>query len=128
MLSSFPVSFIVGTLLGFLSGLGIGGGSLLMLWLNFVIDMDADTARTVNLMFFIPSALSASVLRGFGREKLQWRTILPGALAGCSAAILLSFFRDSLDATVLRKGFGVLLIAAGLRELMYRDPKKKTGR
>ena len=37
MLESLPVALIVGTLLGFLTGLGVGGGSLLILWLTLVL-------------------------------------------------------------------------------------------
>ena len=37
MLESLPVTLIVSTVLGFLSGLGIGGGSLLILCLTMVI-------------------------------------------------------------------------------------------
>ena len=56
MLTSLPVSLLVGTVLGFLSGLGIGGGSLLILWLTMVLDMEQSAARFVNLLFFLPSA------------------------------------------------------------------------
>ena len=37
MLNSLPICLVVGTVLGFLTGLGIGGGSLLMLWLTLVL-------------------------------------------------------------------------------------------
>ena len=53
----FPVAII----LGFLAGLGVGGGSLLMLWLTAVANMDYAVARTVNLLFFLPTALIASL-------------------------------------------------------------------
>ena len=45
MLESLPIVLIVGTVLGFLSGLGIGGGSLLILWLTIVLGMEQSTAR-----------------------------------------------------------------------------------
>ena len=63
MLESLPVMLIVGTVLGFLSGLGIGGGSLLILWLTMVIGMDAATARGINLLFFLPAALICAIFR-----------------------------------------------------------------
>ncbi len=108
--------------MGFLSGLGIGGGSLLVLWLTLVVGLDADTARSVNLLFFIPSALSASVLR-WKKSGLSWRIILPGAAAGCTAAVALTFLGRQWDTVLLKKLFGLLLLAAGARELLYR-PKK----
>ena len=60
MLESLPVMLLVGIVLGVLSGLGIGGGSLLILWLTFVLGMDHETARGINLLFFVPSAKSAN--------------------------------------------------------------------
>ena len=63
MLESTPVTIIIGTLLGFLSGIGVGGGSLLILWFTLVLQMDHGTARIINLLFFIPSAVIASIFR-----------------------------------------------------------------
>ena len=119
MLDSLPVTPIVGTLLGFLSGLGIGGGSLLIIWLTVVLHADPMTARSINLLFFIPSALVACFIR-FRRDTLQLRHVLPAALSGCIAAALFSVLAANADTALLKKLFGGLLIAAGLRELFYR--------
>ena len=56
-LESVPAAIVVGTLLGFLSGLGIGGGSLLVLWLTAVLSMEQRMAQGINLLFFLPAAL-----------------------------------------------------------------------
>lgn len=122
MLDSLPVLLIVGTVLGFLSGLGIGGGSLLILWLTFALGMDQATARTINLLFFIPSALAAILLR-CRQGKLNLSVIFPAAAAGCAAAAVCSWLSGRIDLAVLRKLFGGLLIAAGLRELFYKRKK-----
>lgn len=53
------INFLVCTLLGYLSGLGVGGGGLLMLWLTQWQALPYPTARTVNLLFFLPSSLIA---------------------------------------------------------------------
>lgn len=63
MLESWPFIIAISTLLGFLSGLGVGGGSLLILWLTLVLNMDQPMARTINLLFFIPSAIITSLFR-----------------------------------------------------------------
>ena len=115
MLESIPVSIFVGAALGFLSGLGVGGGSLLVLWLTAVLSLDPVTARGINLLFFLPSALVSIWLRR-NQGTLRRNIILPAAIAGCLAAGFLSRIR--LDSQVLKKLFGVLLIATGLRELI----------
>lgn len=124
MLESLPVMLIVGTLLGFLSGLGIGGGSLLILWLTMVLHTDPLTARSINLLFFIPSALVACALR-IKQGNLIIKPLLPAMIAGCAAAAVFSWISTVLDVAILRKLFGIVLVAAGLRELFYRERKAR---
>lgn len=122
MLESFSVSVLVGTILGVLSGLGTGGGSLLILWLTLMLGMDQETARSINLMFFIPSALVACMFR-WKQGRLDIKKVLPAIIAGSIASGLFTFLSRDMDTTILRKLFGGLLIVTGLRELLYR-PKK----
>ena len=124
MLESFPIAVLAGILLGFLSGLGIGGASLLMLWLTLVLGMDHASARGINLLFFIPSALIACLFR-WKQGTLQWKQILPAIIAGCAAAAGFSWLSMYLDTPVIKKLFGILLIATGLRELFYRPRKAR---
>ena len=63
MLNSFPIALVAGALLGFLAGLGTGGGSLLLLWLTLIIGNESETARTINLLFFLTAAGSVRALR-----------------------------------------------------------------
>lgn len=119
MLESLPVMLLIGTALGFLSGLGIGGGSLLILWLTMVLHTDPLVARSINLLFFIPSALVACVFR-LKQGSLKIRPLLPAILSGCAAAAVFSWISTILDVEILKKLFGIVLLAAGLRELFYR--------
>lgn len=123
MLESFAVCLAVGTLLGFLSGLGVGGGSLLVLWLTLVLGKDPEIARGVNLLFFLPSAAIACLFhRKQGR--LDFREVLPAIAAGCVCAGAFSLLSAGMELELLKKLFGGLLIVTGLRELLYR-PKKR---
>ncbi len=124
MLESLPVMLLVGTALGFLSGLGIGGGSLLVVWLTVVLRTDPATARGINLLFFIPSALVAIVIRCKQKE-LNLKAVLPAIAAGCMAAAVFSWISTVLDVALLKKLFGGILIAAGIRELLYRPRKAR---
>lgn len=122
MLSSAPFSIAVGALLGFLTGLGTGGGSLLLLWLTLVLEMDPAQARTINLMFFIPAALIATVIRLF-RGGIPIKKIWLPAAAGCAAAAVFAILGSHMDKTILQKIFGVLLLFTGIRELLYKQAK-----
>lgn len=120
MLSSIPVAIAAGTILGFLSGLGIGGGTLLILWLTQVIGMEPTIARTINLMFFVTAAGSVSIIRLKNKE-IPWRSILPAIITGCVAALTFTYIGKHLDTNALKKLFGGLLLVTGVRELFYRD-------
>lgn len=122
MLSSFPAAVVVGTLLGFLSGLGVGGGSLLVVWLTAVLAMDPRQAQGINLLFFLPAAVCAC---GFHirNKRLPWSLVLPAAGAGCLTAALGAYLAGRMDTELLRRLFGGLLILTGLSEL-FRKAKK----
>lgn len=118
--SVFPL--LIGTALGFLSGLGVGGGSLLILYLTLILDTPMEEARMLNLMFFLPTALIASIFR-VKQGHLNLKNLFPALAAAIAAAVLFSFLTGGLDTALLRKPFGILLTATGLRELFYRRRK-----
>lgn len=124
MLESLPLSLFVGCVLGFLAGLGIGGGSLLILWLTLVLGIEHGAARYINLLFFLPSAIIASAFR-WKQGKLRIHKVLPAIILGCIFAALFSLISKELDISVIKKLFGGLLILTGIRELFYRERKAR---
>lgn len=124
MAVSFPIAAFVGLVLGFLAGLGIGGGSLLMLWLTLVLDLDSQTARCVNLMFFVPCALISSFFR-LRQGSLPLKKILLPTLLGCIVAAGSSYFSTKMDTEVLKKIFGFLLLFTGVKELFYKETEQR---
>ena len=123
MAESFLIVSVVAAVLGFLSGLGVGGGTLLLLWLTMVLGTDPATARIINLLFFIPSA-AVSCFFHIKRGMLRVRQILPAAICGCIGAAAGSFTSSILDTAVIKKIFGILLLAAGTRELFFQTKKQ----
>lgn len=124
MLDSFPFSVFVGTVLGVLAGLGTGGGSLLVLWLTVVLNVEPQIARSVNLLFFIPSALIASFFR-IKKNDFSLRKVVPAIIAGCICAGIFSYVSVQLDVQFLKKLFGILLLFIGTKELLYRPRNAK---
>lgn len=124
MVESFPFSLAVGAVLGYLASIGVGGGSLLILWLTLVLGMEQGTARAINLMFFIAAAIAVSIFR-FRKGTLSLKNIWPAILGGCAAAAVFSWISNRIDVDSLKVWFGILLLATGLRELFYRPRKAK---
>ena len=123
MLESFPFAILMGTLLGLLSGLGTGGGSLLILWLTLGLGMVQDEARIINLLFFIPSALVACIFR-WKQGQLEIKKVLPAIVAGSISAAIFALLGKNMDTSLLRKLFGGLLIFTGIRELFYKPRQR----
>ena len=124
MLNSILFNIIVGAVLGYLSGLGVGGGSLLILWLTLVANVPQEIARSINLMFFLPTALISSLFR-WKKGKLKIKNVLPAMLGGMVAAILFAWLSRHISSEALKAPFGILLLVTGVRELFYRPRKPK---
>ena len=124
MLTSFPVCVIVGSALGFLTGMGVGGASLLILWLTLALGIAATTDRDINpLLLLTASAICCSFRLRQG--KLSLKACFPAILSGCIAAVLGTLAAASIDTSLLRKPFGILLLITGLRELFYRPHRRR---
>ena len=122
MLTGFPLQLIVGSLLGFLASLGVGGGSLLMLWLTIVLGLDPQTARGINLLFFLPCALTAVWIRK-KQIDLPFQKIIPAIVSGCAGAVLFSWLGCIFQFAFFRKMLGILFLITGIKELCYRPRK-----
>lgn len=114
------LNIFVGAVLGFLSGLGVGGGSLLLLWLTLVAGVSQETARVMNLQFFLPCAIVATAFR-WKQSKPQWGLILPAAAAGILGAALGNYLGPNLNRELLKKALGILFLLTGLRELRFKQ-------
>lgn len=123
-LESVPVCILVGTVLGFLSGLGVGGGSLLILWLTAVLSMEQRMAQGVNLLFFLPAAVVACLF-----HSRQGRAAVAGGVAGHGSwglcGRLCAWAATALNTELLRKLFGGLLVLTGLWELFGTHRRRK---
>ena len=112
-----PLAVGMGT--GILSAWGVGGGTLLLLVMTLFLGVDPAAARGINLLFFLPSAAISCYLR-WKQGAVTLRKVLPAILTGCAAAAVFSLISTRIDLEILKKLFGVLLLATGIRELCYR--------
>lgn len=122
-MSGFWSSALAGLVCGALSGLGIGGGTLLMVWMTALAGLEQRTAQGINLLYFLPTAVCA-LLFHIKNRLIRWDIVLPAALAGAAAAALTAWLGTKLDTSLLRRLFGGFLLLVGLRELFYPRAKK----
>ena len=110
-----------------LSGLGIGSAGLFVLYLTLIAGYSQPEAQALNLLFFILSAGSTLLLH-IRERKIPWKVVLvliacavPGALAG-------SYLVRVLDATLIRKLFGGMLVVTGVPTLLSRQKESHRSR
>lgn len=121
---AFLFPLLIAILLGFLAGMGVGGGSLLLLWLTQVAMMEQPQARILNLLFFLPAAIVSTLFR-VKKKVIQPGVTIPALTAGCTAAVIFSLISRQLDVELLKKLLGGLLILTGIREVFYRPRKAR---
>lgn len=117
---SWMLALAVGLLTGILSGFGIGGGTILMIYLTMLASFPQKIAQGINLLYFIPTAIAALILHS-KHHQLEWKAVWPAALCGCATAAGFSLLAMGMDLTLLRRLFGIFLLVTGISEL-----KKKT--
>lgn len=90
---AWPISLLAGAVTGVLSGFGIGGGTLLLIYMTAFAGVPQNLAQGVNLLYFLPTAATA----------------------------LAAWAATGLDVELLHRCFGGFLIVVGLRELFSRS-------
>lgn len=110
------LELLVGAAAGVLSGCGVGGGTLLLLYLTVVANVPTATAAGVNLLYFLccsPAALVGHIRR----RMVSGRVFALTAAVGVIAAVAAAYGRVYLPTDWLRRGFGVLLLYIGVKSL-----------
>ena len=108
---------VAGLLTGILSGFGVGGGTLLLLWLTTFGGMTQQQAQGINLLYFLPAA-SAALPSHWNNGYVERSLLLPAIAAGLAAAALTAWLAAGLDTGLLRRFFGGFLLVVGIRELL----------
>ena len=110
---------LAGTATGILSGFGVGGGTLLLIYMTTFAGVPQNLAQGINLLYFLPTAataLPAHIKNGY----IDGETVRPAALAGLAGTALAAWLATGLDVELLHRCFGGFLIVVGLRELFAK--------
>ncbi len=111
------IPVLAGVVTGVLSGFGIGGGTLLLIYMTAFAGLPQTLAQGINLLYFLPTAataLPAHIKNGY----IQWKTALPAILGGLGATALTAWIATTIEVELLHKCFGAFLIYIGMSELL----------
>jgi len=110
---------VAGAAAGVLSGLGIGGGTALVIYMVNIAGVGQAEAQGVNLLYFLPTA-AASLVSHVKNKFVDWKIFFFCAVPGAVFAVAGSFAALAMDTGVLRRVFGGLLILAGAWQVLKK--------
>lgn len=108
-----------GLLCGVLSGCGIGGGSLLLIYMTAVAGLGQAEAQGINLIYFIPTS-AAALVSHFKNRLVNTTALIWAAIPGCAVSLAASIAATCMDSAVLKKLFGAFLVVSGVRMLLRK--------
>jgi uncharacterized membrane protein YfcA len=120
----WAVAALAGCAAGVLSGFGIGGGTLLLIYLALLAGVEQHAAQGINLAYFLTAAAAAlywHIRNGY----VEKRAVLFAAGAGMLTTALSSWAAMQTDTHLLRKCFGLFLIYIALSMLFPRKKDKR---
>ena len=107
------IDFLVSCGVALLSGLGVGSGGLLVVFLTEYRGVGQLFAQGVNLIFFIFSS-GASTAVNLRSRNICYGAVTVMSLGGTVGAIVGAIVASVLDPDLLRIGFGLMLLIGGI--------------
>ena len=111
---------LVGAATGVLSGFGVGGGTLLLVYLTAVVGMEQPVAQGINLLYFLPAGLLA-LPNHWKNGYIEKKALVPCIGMGLLGAAVCAWVATGLDTGILRKCFGGFLLLIGGMELFSKS-------
>lgn len=111
---------VIGLLSGIISGMGIGGGTILIPALCFFTDLGQQQAQSINLLFFIPTAVVA-IIKHKKEGNIDFSMAKPVIVFGIMGAIAGAVVAVNMNGEILRKLFGGFLLIMGIWEIFKKN-------
>lgn len=117
------LNILIGSLSGLVSGMGMGGGTILILCLSLFLGIDQHIAQGANLIFFIPTSIT-SIITNIKQKLIQWKTGLCVSTFGVIGGIIGAKISINLDTSKLKIYFGIFLLVIAAIEIFTLLKKK----
>ena len=114
---------IAGFFSGIISGMGIGGGTILIPALIFFGEMSQQQAQSINIIYFVPTAVVALIRhkKDGNIEVKTVKTIVAWGIIGAAAGAVIA---TSIDSDSLKKLFGIFLLVMGIMEIFKKKKEE----
>lgn len=115
---------LIGIISGFVSGMGMGGGTILILCLSMFLGIEQHVAQATNLVFFIPTSIVAIIIN-IKQKNVNFKIAIPIAISGIIGAVIGAICSSKTDVRRLKKYFGVFLGLIAIWEIYSLIKKYK---
>jgi len=121
------VETLTGFISGIVSGTGMGGGTILILCLSILLGIDQKVAQATNLIFFIPTSISA-IYVNIREKKINFKVAKVIIFWGIIGSVIGAIIAQKMNTTILKKSFGIFLAFIAIHEIyvifiMYKNKK-----
>lgn len=114
------IAVIISALIG---AMGLGGGSVLILYLTLFRRLPQLMAQGINLLFFIPCAVTAVLV--YAKQKIiQWKFVLPMIFGGAVGVAIGTYFLKNTDSKYISVLFAIFLLTVGIYTLFSKEKKE----
>ena len=110
------IEVLIGILSGIISGTGMGGGTILIFLLMYVLGIEQHIAQATNLVFFIPTSIIA-IIMNLKNKNTALKTAILVSVFGVFGAIIGANIAIKIDVDMLRKSFGIFLLIIAIHEI-----------
>ena len=124
METSWIITACAAFLAAVLSGLGVGSAGIFVLYLTAWAGLGQAEAQGVNLLFYLISG-GASMLFHVRRREIPWRLVVCLVVCAIPGTLLGTYLVRMMDADLLRRLFGGMLVVTGLPVLLRRPRRRK---
>ncbi len=118
------IEILVGFISGIISGMGIGGGMILIPALVMLLSVSQKDAQAMNLWYFLPTALFSICVHAKNRC-IEYKKSALIILTGIPFALIGSYMALQIDPSLLGKLFGGFLAIFGIKEVYDGFTNKK---
>lgn len=107
---------LMGLVSGIVSGTGMGGGTILIFLLTFIMGIEQHIAQATNLIFFIPTSIVAIIVN-LRNKNIDMPLAIIISVFGILGAIIGANISINIDVKILKKCFGVFLAIIAINEI-----------
>lgn len=117
---------LIGLISGVVSGTGMGGGTILIFLLTFLIGIEQHAAQATNLIFFIPTSIVAIIVN-LKNKNIDIKLAIIISIFGILGAIIGAIISINIDVQILKKCFGIFLLIIAIYEIysIIKQNKKR---